>query len=74
MSITGIVNLIIPLAQLYLLWKIYRLAKPLAEAEETKKEINDTLKKFGSIFADTMEIPKPPTKKKVVSFEAIDTA
>jgi hypothetical protein len=72
--ITTLLNAAIPLIQIFLLWKIWRTLAPIAAAEDTKREINDTLKKFGSIFAATAEIPKPPAKKKVVSFEAVQEA
>lgn len=71
--IASIFSIIVPLAQIFLLWKIWRTLQPIADTEEKKAELNETIKKFGAMFAAaSMEVPKPPPKKKVVSFTAAD--
>ena len=69
--IASIFNLLIPLAQIFLLWKIWRTLQPIADTEERKRELNDNIKKFGAMFAEASgQAEAKITKKKVVSFEA----
>lgn len=57
--ISSIFNLLVPIAQLFLLWKIWRTLKPIAEIEDRKAELNDNVRKFAAMFAEAAEIPKP---------------
>jgi hypothetical protein len=61
-----------PWIQIYLLWSIVRHMRALAEEAAQKKELADMVKKFGQMFADAADVPRPPAKKKMVSFEATD--
>lgn len=63
MTITSVLNLIIPLCQVYLLWKISRSVDIAATDADKKKELNDTIRRFGQMFAEAAEVPKPPKKK-----------
>ena len=65
MTITGIISLLIPLAQVYLLWRISRSVDIAAYDADRKKELNDSIKKFGTMFAEAADVPKAPRKLKV---------
>ena len=66
-----ITALIFPLAQLYLLFKIWRAVEVAALESERTRELNVSIKKFGVMFADAAGDPRPSTgRKKTVSFEA----
>ena len=56
--ISSIFSFLIPLAQTFLLYKIWRTLIPIGEVEERKKELNDNVIKFGAMFAAATE-PKP---------------
>lgn len=66
MTITGIIGLIIPLAQLYLLFRIWRSVATMADESDRKKELNDNIKKFAAMFAEAglADVPKPPRNYK----------
>jgi len=69
MTISGILGLLVPIANLYLLFRIWRETKIAADAERRKDELNDNIRKFGAMFAAASGIPVPG-KKKTVTFEA----
>jgi len=62
---TIILNLILPLANLYMLWRISRDTASMADESERRRELNDSIKKFGAVFAEAAEVPKPPKKLKI---------
>jgi hypothetical protein len=63
--ITQILTAGLPLANAFLLWKILQAVKVMADAEKNKKELSETVRKFGQMFAEAAEVPKPPKKLKV---------
>ena len=63
--ISSIISVLIPLAQLFLMWKIYQTLKPLAEAENTKKDLATWMRKFAGLFGHDVE-----KVKKVAKLEA----
>ena len=63
--ISSIIGFLIPLAQLFLMWKIYQTLRPLADAEQTKKELATWMRKFAAVFGEDVK-----EAKKVVKFEA----
>lgn len=62
MTITSIANLIIPLAQIYLLWRIWREIRVVAADAERREELKKQIKDFGRMFAEASDIPKPPPR------------
>jgi hypothetical protein len=70
--ITQIFGLLIPLVQVYLLFRIFREVRISADAVRKSEELNESIKKFGAMFAAAADVPRPPAKKKMVAFEAKD--
>lgn len=68
--ITTLLNFAAPLIQLWLLFLIRKELRVISIESERKKELNETIKKFGTMFAEASEVPRPPRTKKVVHFEA----
>ncbi len=66
---SAIFSLLIPIANLFLLFKIWREIKIVSEEAQRKFELNETIKKFGKMFADASGEIAPAGKKRV-SFEA----
>ncbi len=67
--INTLLNFLAPLAQLYLLWRILRAVGVAAQESERKRELRDTIKKFGAMFAEAADLT-PSKKKRLVQFEA----
>lgn len=63
MSIGALIGAFISFVQIWLLWRISRSVEVAASDAERKKELNDNIKKFGMMFAEAAEVPKPPKKK-----------
>lgn len=71
MNLTILLNLIYAAAQIFLLWKIWRVLIPVSELEARRKELNDSIKKFATMFAEAAEPPRP---RKFTKKELDDTA
>jgi len=59
-------SLILPLVQLYLVFRIYKNLQLMADVEDRRKELTEMVRKFGAMFAEAADLPK----KKIVSFAA----
>lgn len=71
--LTSITPLIVPAAQIYLLFRIWRELKIVSADSVKRDELKKQIKDFGAMFAAlAVEVPKPPGRKKVVSFEATE--
>lgn len=66
-----IFSLVIPVAQLYMLFRIWHELREIAVDSERKDELNKSIEKFGEMFAEAAEKTKA-SRKKVVSFEVND--
>jgi len=64
--LTSIIPAVVPIAQIYLLFKIWRELKITSADAVRREELKDHIKKFGQMFAEAAEVPKPPRRLKVV--------
>jgi hypothetical protein len=69
--INTILSMVIPVAQIYLLFRIWRELRVISLDSERKAELNESIKKFGAMFAEAAE---KKIKKKVVEFDGTDEA
>ena len=68
--ITTILNALLPLAQIYFLWRILRELRVISRDSEKREELKKQIRDFGLMFAQAADVPKPPPRTKVVTFKA----
>jgi hypothetical protein len=63
--IQSILSLLLPIAQVFLLFKIWRELRIVSSDSEKREELKKHIRDFGAMFAAAAEVPKPPKRSKV---------
>jgi hypothetical protein len=60
----SVVPALIPLAQTYLLWRIYKELQIVSQDSTKRDELKKQIKDFGLMFAAAADVPRPARSKK----------